>query len=184
MRGLLAGLAAAVAVQRAAVAQQMAVPVDVQFSLFYRILTYDRNLEQRTAGGLVIGIVFQPDVRASVLAKDEAMRQAVPGGVGFAVHMVPIALGSDTDIGQAATEAGCKVLYVTPLRAVDVTALAAASRARGILTFTGVPEYVPAGVAVGIGLKGDRPEILVNLAAARGGGADFSAQLLRLARVW
>jgi hypothetical protein len=52
-----------------------------------------------------------------------------------------------------------------------------------MLTLTGVAEYVRAGIAVGIGVRDDRPEILVNLAAARAAGADFSAQLLLLARV-
>lgn len=167
-----------------AVAQQMAAPVDVQFSLFFRIFTYDRNLEQRASGGLVIGVLFQPDVRASVLAKNEAMRQQPPSGAGFAVRMVPIPLGDGTDVDSAAASAGCNVLYVTPLRAVSVGAIARASRGRGILTLTGVPEYIPEGIAVGIGLRGDRPEILVNLGASRQQGADFSAQLLRLARVW
>ena len=178
-----AALAAAFAATPAA-AQQMAAPVDVQFSLFYRIFSYDRNLERRAASGLVIGVVFQPDVRASVLARNDAMRQPVPEGVGFAVRMVAIPLSERTDVDSAAGAAGCNVLYVTPLRAVDVAEIARSARARDILTLTGVPEYVLEGVAVGIGVRGDRPEILVNLNASRQQGADFSAQLLRLARVW
>jgi hypothetical protein len=158
--------------------------VDVQFSLFFRILTYDRNLAHRAADGLVIGVVFQPHVRASVLAKDEAMRQQVPHEAGYTVRMVAIALDGSTDLAEAATQAGCNVLYIAPLRAVDVAAVTRASRAHGMLTLTGVAEYVAAGIAVGVGLRGDRPEILVNLAASRREGADFSAQLLRLARVW
>jgi hypothetical protein len=176
-------LLAAMSLARPARAQNMATPVDVQFSLFFRILTYDRNLEHRTAGGLVVGIVFQPHFRASVLAKDEALRQQVPPGAGYTIRMVPLALDDSTDLGEAARHAGCTVLYVTPLRAVDVGLIAAAGRDRGMLTLTGVAEYVAVGIAVGIGLRGDRPEILVNLAAARQEGADFSAQLLRLARV-
>ncbi len=167
-----------------AFAQQMAAPMDVQFSLFFRILTYDRNFGQRAADGLVIGVVYQPHVRASVLARDEALRQRAPREAGYAVRMVPIALDDTTDLGEAAVAAGCNALYVTPLRAVTMARIAAVGRTRGLLTLTGVPEYVPGGLAIGIGLRGDRPEILVNLAASRQEGADFSAQLLRLAQVW
>ena len=39
------------------------------------------------------------------------------------------------------------------------------------------------GLAVGVGLRGKKPEILINLEAARAEGADFNAQLLRLARI-
>ena len=166
-----------------AVSQEMATSVDVQFSLFFRVLTYDRNLSHWAPHGVVIGIVFQPQVRASVLAKNAALRQQVPSEAGFTVRMVPIALASIADVAEAAALAGCNALYVTPMRAVDLGEIAAAGRDHGMLTLTGVAEYVPAGIAVGIGVRDDRPEILVNLAAARAAGADFSSQLLLLARV-
>ena len=177
-------LLASLSVATRASAQQAAVPVDLQFSLFFRILTYDRTLAQRSSGGLVIGIVYQPTVRASVLAKDAALRQRPPREAGYVVRMVPIELDDSTDVVEAAEAAGCDILYVTPLRAVSLSHLVAEARDRGLLTLTGVPEYVAAGLAIGIGLRGDRPEILVNLAAAREEGADLSAQLLHLARVW
>jgi len=36
---------------------------------------------------------------------------------------------------------------------------------------------------VGVGLKGESPEIIINLPAAREEGSDFSSSLLKLARV-
>jgi len=174
---LLAGPAARVA------AQQMAAPVEVQFSLFYRIIAYDRALAQRNPDTVVVGVLYQPEVRASVLARDEALRQAAPSSAGFVSRLVPIALSDSTDVGEVARRAGCDLLYVTPLRAVNIRRIGDAAAEQGILTLTGVPDYVERGIAVGVGLRGERPEILVNLAAARRQGADFSAQLLRLAKV-
>ncbi len=162
----------------------MALPVDLQFSLFYRILTYDRTLERRLAGGLVIGIVYQHRFRSSALAREQALRQQPPAGVGFQARFVSIDLDEGVDLASVVAEAGCDVLYVAPLRAVGIRTITAVSRARGLLTLTGVADYVEAGLAVGVGLRGDRPEILVNVAASRAEGADFSAQLLRLARIW
>lgn len=40
-----------------------------------------------------------------------------------------------------------------------------------------------AAQSVGIDLTGDRPDIVINLPAAKAEGADFDAQLLKLARV-
>ena len=164
-------------------AQQAAVPVELQFSLFFRILTYDRSLPDRGANGVVIGVAYQGRLRASALVAEEALRQAPPPGFPFPVQYVAIDLDTTTDLAGALARAGCDVLYVAPLRAYRVADIAAAGQARRILTLTGVPDYVEAGLGVGIGLRGDRPEILVNLAAARAEGADFSATFLQLATV-
>ena len=56
-------------------------------------------------------------------------------------------------------------------------------RFRRFRTITGVPEYVDQGLAVGIGIRRDRPLIIVNLEQARAEGAAFSSQLLALARI-
>jgi hypothetical protein len=96
---------------------------------------------------------------------------------------VPVDLDTVQDLSAAAVAAGCDILYVPPLRAMRLTVIVSLGRARGILTFTGVPGYVRSGLAVGIGVDDDRPEILVNQAAATEEGTVFSAQLLRLATV-
>ena len=129
-------------------------------------------------------MAYQSGFRASALAKNEAVRQQPPAGAGYAVRFVLIDLDEVADLATVAQQAGCEVLYVAPLRAVRTSAITAVSRARGILTLTGVPEYVEHGIAVGVGAIDERPEILINLAGARAEGAAFSAQLLRLARVW
>lgn len=166
-----------------AAAQEMAVPVDVQFSLFYRILTYDREIGARAGNGLVICVSYQGAFRASVLAKNEAIRQQPPVGTAYSVRFVSIDLDGGEGFRAEAVSAGCDVLYVTPLRSTSVRTIMTLSRERGMLTLTGVPEYVARGLAVGIGAVDDRPEILINLTAATAEGAVFSAQLLRLATV-
>ena len=46
-----------------------------------------------------------------------------------------------------------------------------------------MPRYVDDGLAVGIGLAQERPEILINRTAACAEGADFKAQFLKRAHV-
>jgi hypothetical protein len=99
------------------------------------------------------------------------------------VQFVTIDIDEEADAAAFAAESGCDVLYVTPLRARGVADIASAARARRMLTLSGDASYVAAGLAVGIAIAGNRPQIVINLTAAREQGADFSAQLLRLAVV-
>jgi hypothetical protein len=66
---------------------------------------------------------------------------------------------------------------------VDIGELAAATRKSKVTTFTGTGEYVSLGIAVGVRLEGDRPRLLINVQQAKLEGADFSAELLKLAKV-
>ncbi|MEO8200096.1 MAG: YfiR/HmsC family protein [Gemmatimonadota bacterium] len=75
------------------------------------------------------------------------------------------------------------VIYVTPLRGVDLTGITVGARTWQVTTFTGVPRYVERGISLGIGIARDRPQILVNLDATRAEGSDFNSQLLRVAKV-
>ena len=74
-------------------------------------------------------------------------------------------------------------IYEPPLRAVDIQRIAAATRARHVRSLTAVPGAVADGVAVGLGTRAQRPEILGHLTAAAAEGAEFTAQLLRIARI-
>ena len=75
------------------------------------------------------------------------------------------------------------ILYVAPLRAFDLEPIVRVSRDLKVTTLTGVSDYCEAGIAVGIGLKGERPEIIINLKGACAEGAGFSSRLLRLCKV-
>jgi hypothetical protein len=75
------------------------------------------------------------------------------------------------------------MLYVTPLRGFDLTNIATAARTAQATTVTGVARYATQGLAVSVRLEGDRPRLLVNVAAAKSEGAEFSAELLKLALI-
>lgn len=158
---------------------EMAVPVDVQLALFANVLKLDHNFDGTRA--LVIGIVYQEEYRPSVLVKDDviaALHRMKPS-----MRAIALEIGSQDLLRQRIAAAAVDVIYVTPLRAVDVAEIARITRGRGVRTFTGVPAYVDAGLAVGIGMRKNRPLIIINLAGARAEGASFSSQLLTLARI-
>jgi hypothetical protein len=47
----------------------------------------------------------------------------------------------------------------------------------------GLIEYLRTGLSVGIGVRNDRPHIMINLAAAKAEGAAYQAQLLRMSEI-
>lgn len=178
---------AASAAASAVAAQERVAPIEIQHALFVKILALDRDLTARVGEELVIGVVYQPEIRASWAAKDDFMRAMAMSSVhrirGIPVRGVPVEIGSLEDLARDVERHRIDVLYVGPMHALDVSRIAALARALDINTLTGIPAYVGSGLAVGICLQGKKPEILINLEAARAEGARFNAQLLRLARV-
>ncbi|HEV8198240.1 MAG TPA: YfiR family protein [Gemmatimonadales bacterium] len=173
---------------RALAAQEMAVPVDVQIPLLYKILTFDRKLGARAAGDdIVIAILYQETFRTSVTARNQVQETTKRIGgtsiLGHPVNWMWLELGQVTDLEAAFVKYGVDVIYVAPIRGVGLDRITTAARGKQVTSFTGVPEFVDRGIAVGIGLQRERAQILINLVAARAEGAEFGAQLLNLARV-
>jgi hypothetical protein len=167
-------------------AQDVVVPVDVQFPLFLKILTFDRHFKTRVRDEIVIGILYQKKFRASLNVKNAFLNAVDESSIktieGLPIRCVPIEIEDDT-LESALSQNRVNLLYVAPVRAVNVEDITFVSRAKQVVTFTGVPDYVELGLAVGIGAKGERPLIIINLPAAKAEGADFRSQLLRLAKV-
>ncbi|MEO8200095.1 MAG: YfiR family protein [Gemmatimonadota bacterium] len=169
-------------------AQDMEAPVDIQVSLLYKILTFDRNLGARALGDdIVIAIVYQTGYRPSMVARDQvqdALKKLKDSTIsGHPMHWVAVELTTPEALGPALAHNRVDVIYVAPLRGVDLGSIIAAARATLLTTFTGVPRYVERGLAVGVGIANERPQIIVNLTAARAEGSDFTSQLLRVSKV-
>jgi hypothetical protein len=188
--GLIAGLllgGVTALVPRVLAAQEVAVPVAIQIPILVKILNFDRNLTGRAGARLVVGVLFQSRYRTSANVADEVCRalQVLPAGALGAMELSCVAIDLDATpaLDSALKQNRIQVLYVSPLRAVPLADVTAVSRAAGITTLTGVPRYVETGLAIGLDMKGERPEILINLAASRAEGADLTAHLLKLARL-
>ena len=168
-------------------AQEMAVAVNTQFTLFSKILAFDRNLKTRRHDEIVIGIVYQSRFRTSLNVKNEILRIAGEYSTrkieGIPIRYIPIDLGDETDLESAISTNSVNVLYIAPLRVLEIAGITRISRAKRIITLTGVPDYVESGLAIGIGTKGEKPQILINLAAAKAEGANLSSELLKLSKV-
>jgi hypothetical protein len=167
-------------------AQEMEVPVGIQVGFFFKILVFDRNLGNRVGNELNLGIVYQSKVKASSKVNDEFIEKVTASGInsikGIPLRFIPVDLNT-TELQQAIDDYGLDAIYVTPLQAIEVEQIAEICRKRKIISFSAVPRYLFLGLTLGIDQQGERPVILINIASAREVGADFSAQLLRLARI-
>jgi hypothetical protein len=164
-------------------AQDMDVPVQTQVALFLKVITFDRNLVIPAATEIVVGVVFQSGYRTSVNAKNIAMTALQLRGGQRKIRAIAIDLDREP-LPAALTRHLPSVLYVAPLRAIEISDLAITARNAGVTTVTGVPHYVALGLAVSVRLQGERPKLVINAEAAKLEGADFSAELLKLAQIW
>jgi len=163
----------------------MPVPAKLQAALFAKILTFDRELKVRENNRLVIGIVYQEQVRASSKAKEAFMKALTElnGNQIFVFHCMPINIGTETELTEQIAQCDVDVIYIAPIRAIDIRIISQLSQKLQKLTLTGVPKYVKQGLAAGIDIHAGKPQILINLPAARAQGANFRSQLLKMTTV-
>jgi hypothetical protein len=174
-RGL-AWMAMALAVVFGPCAMAADVPVSVQLNLYQKIWKLDRNLSARPE--LVLAVLYQDTYAASSEAREAVRVWAEANGV----RCVFVALTQKT--AEASLQAViADVFYVTPMRGADIEQIARIARARQIHTMAGLTEYVLIGLSVGIGVRNDRPRIMINLDAAKAEGAAYQAPLLQMAEI-
>lgn len=165
----------------------MALPAMTQWSLFDRILAFDRTFAERAEDQLVVGIMYQRRNRVSSTAREEilAASREIPGRVldPEQVRFVSLEPSSTTSLRRRMKDEGVDVLYLTPMRAQNAAQIAAVASELSVVTLSGVREYIDDGVGIGLGSRGGRPEILVNLEVCRSVGMDLNSELLRLATV-
>jgi hypothetical protein len=152
------------------------VPVSVQLELCQKIWKLDRNLDARAE--LVVAVLYQERDALSRAARDAVMIWAEASQVRCI--LVPL----DRKNAEASLQmVAADVFYVTPMRGADIAQIARIARARQIRTMAGSTRYVPIGLSVGIGVRNDRPHIMINLDAAKAEGAAYQAQLLQIAEI-
>jgi hypothetical protein len=182
-----AAAAATAVVDQLSGADVMPVSPDLQIPLILKVLTYDRHFADRAANALNVGIVYSPDNPASAKAmsaiadvfqsfSDKTVKNAV-------IRHTSVGFTSEAALVRFAQTNRVNVFYIAPGNGPNLETLLRISGGERIITTTGVPDYVERGVAVGIGVRQDKPQILINLGSSRFAGLEFDASLLRIARV-
>jgi|GEM_PF-419028 hypothetical protein len=165
---------------------EMAVPVSQQLPLFFKIFPFDRNFKSKLKDELSICVVFQKNYRESVLAKNEFLELGTSSYSNYGAYKVrykSVSIETIEELDNYLSKNTVNVLYVAPLRAINISRIGELTSERRILSITGIPSYVDAGVSVGIDIKGEKPHIRINISQAKSENVDFSSQLLKLATV-
>ena len=162
-------------------------PLEQQIPLLLKTISFDRNLKSRVGGRIVLGVVYQQNVRNSSDVKRRFFEILERAGIDriedIPIQFVSVDLSSAENLESVIAVRGINFLYVAPIRAFNIDVFVQMAREKQVLTLTGVPEYVEDGLAIGIGSKGEKPCIMINLQAARAVGANFDSRLLNLAKV-
>jgi hypothetical protein len=173
---------------RVARTEDSPVPLHRQIPILLKILTFDRNFEKRTNTRLNIGVVYNESDPASRQSLQDIItvlnKYADKTVNGLPVNYYPIGYTDEQNLAEFATLNNINVFYVTPGSAKHIAALLRTSQRQKIITVSGVPAYVRAGVSVGLDLNTDnKARILINLRSAQLEGIVFDANLLRLATI-
>jgi len=180
------GLAASFILVLPLAAQDVVVPVDLQYALFCKVLSYDRALMSKDSDRIVFCIAYQSRYLTSRNIRDEFIRSIENSPVksinGRNIECISVDLINE-DIDKTFESNNIDVLYLAPVRALDIGNIAMVCSVHKILSITGVPEYCERGITVGIGQTGEKPQIIVNMKGALSVGADFSSQFLKLVKV-
>lgn len=167
-------------------AAEPAVPAELQYALFTKALTFDRNLKTRCGATLVIGLLYQKRNNASREAmreiRDVAAASPIDRIEGLPLRIVEINV-EEAAWPQQVADDSVDILYLMPVRALDVEAITAVARERKLLTLAMEPAYTAQGLSLGLRVHDNRPKFIINLNASEAEGADFSSQLLRLADI-
>ncbi len=166
-------------------AADMTVPLDIKAKLFLTALTYDIALTKKIAKQFSIGIVYFIGVSGS---EDEAKAfldvmlkysDKKVSGLNYKPVLFPYL--NNVDMIEKFDNEKIKVLYVSSGHIDTIEQITKITETKEVFTITDQPECVPGcGVSMRIGIRSNKPKIMLNLASAKSEGADFSSKFLRV----
>jgi hypothetical protein len=167
--------------------EDMEVPISQQFPIFIKILECNKEYASHADSVLTFAILYQSNNKQSLATRDE-LQSIISKSPKIVVNKYPVKfVDIDLDqVGDLSTELSARkvdIVYITPLRALKIEDVSTECKTHSILTFTGVISYLESGLAVSIANRGGKPQIVINLPAAKAEKVNFSSQVLKLARV-
>lgn len=168
-------------------AQEIDVPVNVQIPLFFKIFAFDRNFKSKIGNKITFLIFYQENFRHSQSVKNEFMNyvneSSIETVLNIQIEFIPVNIHNIDDCRRAIDKYKANIVYIAPLRTIDISDLSDLCNNMKIISLTCVPEYVDDGISISIENRGDKPSIVINLTSAKLIGCDYSSQLLKYARV-
>lgn len=162
------------------------VPAELQAAIFSRVLAFDRALKDRVGKTVTIGILFAGSSESSKQSRTRMQRAFLD--VQRDIQDLPVRVAShdyhDTSRLAAWIDSNeIDLLYVTDGLETGLDDIKAVAYDKRVATLTPVRGYVEKGLAIGVVAKGNRPQLVVNLPAAKAAGMDLDPKAMQLAEV-
>ncbi len=165
---------------------QSGLPPQAEAPILLRILAYDRALDRTPGDNLVIAILYDVANGTSNHARSGMVRafRSAPvqsiGGRTLKFIELNVAAANVADVFR---QESVGAAYLTAGLDDRLPAIVSAASDSHVTTLGGSLRYARRGVAVAVDTIGGKPQIFVNLTAARAAGADLTSSLLKLATV-
>ena len=104
-------------------------------------------------------------------------------GSNYQFEFEGININKSDDIRDFIKTGNYDVVYIAPLRSVNVENLANILRQNKILALTGIAEYIIYAIPFIVDLDDNKPRLIIDLNNSKLSGADFNVSLLKLAKV-
>jgi hypothetical protein len=162
------------------------VPFDVQVPLLLKALTYDRNLKARAGDQARIAVVIPPKGGRNTTSELQASLDKLPGRTvnGLAVVFKEISATDEAALDEGLKEGQWAAVFVMPgFTRAELAKVRRVCESRRVLPVAASIDDLEQGLAFGIGVDGNRPQLVVNLPASKACGSDFDLALLQLSKV-
>ncbi|MEW6776532.1 MAG: YfiR family protein [Bdellovibrionota bacterium] len=160
-----------------------AVPIATQVPILFKLFSMDKNLSRHGGSEFSFALFFDSKNGESRRQREEFERTLgggrKVGGLLIAFRAYDVSEGMDFE-KVLQESAG---LYAAAGIERHLDKILSASRARSVTAASGSASLAEKGFAIGFEIDQGRPRIVINLPAAKAQGCDFSADVLKLARV-
>ena len=164
---------------------ELTVPVDLQVQLVSRIARYERTFAAHASEPATIVVVARsrnPESQRVAAQLVAALSRTAQIG-GRPVRVLRHEFTSAAALVAELDRTHATIMYAAPGLSGDMDAIAHALSGHALITISAVGRDVDHGVVLSFDLVSSRAQIVINLGRARSQQLQFSAQLLRLARV-
>jgi hypothetical protein len=174
-----------VMLRQTATAADTRLPTRLLVSIVMKVLTYDKNLVQRCPLGLIVGVVSLSGNKESMNEGEDLVNELEANSLntvkGLSISVESLGITNISDLRRKVEKEDINILFLGPALEPMISDILKLAYSNKILVVTGEPNYVQAGVAIGVVQRNRKPKIQVNANSAFAQGAKMDARLLQLA---
>jgi hypothetical protein len=167
------------------IAEDVAVPVDLQAELMAKIASYDKNFAARAGDQAHVLIVSRRgDADSERTAVHMTRALSGLGDIGGLSHdETTVPFTNAKALADLCKARRISIVYVTQALGGEIEAIRDSLTGISVLSVAAVPGYVPRGIVLGFDVVSGRPKLVVHLGQAKKQSVALKAEVLKLVRV-